>query len=159
MPAHLKSRDFEAIANLRITIVWQDGIRLLIVGGLVLLLVAPTPGKRRKQRIASGSWGGQHIRMDVGANSATIEYDCANGSITGPLSLASNRHFTWHGTHVMEHGGPVRSDETANQHPASYSGWIKDDTMTLTVKLTDKNQTIGTFSLTHGRAGKVFKCM
>jgi hypothetical protein len=139
--------------------VWQDGIRVLIVGGLVLLLVTPTLGQRRKQRIPGGQWGGQHIRMDVGANSATIEYDCANGSITGPLSLDSKGRFTWRGTHMTEHGGPVRSDETANQHPATYTGWIKDDTMTLTVKLPDKNQTIGTFSLTHGRAGRVFKCM
>ena len=138
--------------------VWQDGIRFLIVGGLVLLLVTPTLGKRRKQRIAGGQWGGQHIRMDVGANSATIEYDCANGSITGPLSLDSKGHFSWRGTHVAEHGGPVRSDETANQHPATYTGWIKDNTMTLTVKLTDSNQTIGTFSLTHGHPGRVFKC-
>jgi len=139
--------------------VWQDGIRFLIVGGLVLLLVTPTLGKRRKQRIAGGQWGGQHIRMDVGATSATIEYDCANGSITGPLILDSKGHFSWRGTHVAEHGGPVRSDETANQHPATYTGSIKDNTMTLTVKLTDTNQTIGTFSLTHGRAGRVFKCM
>jgi hypothetical protein len=136
----------------------QNGIRLLILGGLVLLLVSPSLARtRRKQRVTSGPWGGQHIRIDV-SNSATIEYDCATGTIAGPLNFDSNGRFKWHGTHATEHGGPIRSDETANQRPADYTGWIKGDTMTLTVRLTDTNETIGTFSLKRGSEGRVFKC-
>jgi hypothetical protein len=127
---------------------------------LVLLLVSLSPAKpRRAQRLASGLWGGAHIRMNVGANSATIEYDCAQGTIAGPLLLDSKGRFTLHGTHLRAHGGPIRSDETANQRPAVYTGSIKGERMTLTVRITGTNETVGTFSLTHGNEGRVFKCM
>src|ERR1700730_7824903 len=118
---------------------------------LVLLLVSLSPAKpRRVQRVASGLWGGEHIRINIGANSATIEYDCAQGTIAGPLLLDSKGRFTLRGTHLREHGGPIRSDETANQHPAVYSGSIRGGRMTLTVKMAGTNETVGTFSLTHG---------
>ena len=126
---------------------------------LVLLLVSLSPAKpRRVQRVASGLWGGEHIRINIGANSATIEYDCAQGTIAGPLLLDSRGRFILQGTHSREHGGPIRSDETANQRPAVYTGSISGVMMTLTVKLTGTNETVGTFSLTHGDEGRVFKC-
>ena len=130
-----------------------------LAGSLVLLLVSLSPAKpRRAQRLASGLWGGAHIRMNVGANSAMIEYDCAQGTIAGPLLLDSRGRFILHGTHSREHGGPTRSDETANQRPAVYTGSISGGRMTLTVKMTGTNETVGTFSLTHGDEGRVFKC-
>src|ERR1700737_4602656 len=107
----------------------------VLAGSLVLLLVSFSSAKPRKsQRMPSGLWGGEHIRIDVSANSATIEYDCAQGTIAGPLLLDTKGHFTLHGTHLREHGGPIRSDETANGHPAIYTGSIKGGRMTLTVK-------------------------
>ena len=127
---------------------------------LALLLVSLSPAKpRRAQRLASGLWGGSHISMNVSANSATIEYDCAQGTIAGPILLDSKGRFTLRGTHLTAHGGPVRPDETANQRPAVDTGSIKGERMTLTVTITDTNETVGTFSLTHGEEGRVFKCM
>jgi hypothetical protein len=131
-----------------------------LAGSLVLLLVSLSPAKpRRAQRVANGLWGGEHIRINVGPNSATIEYDCAQGTIAGPLLLDSKDRFILHGTHSTEHGGPIRSDETANQRPAVYTGSIRGGRMTLIVKMTGTNETVGTFSLTHGDEGRVFKCM
>ena len=72
---------------------------------LGLLVMAMTVMKQ--QRIATGVWGGQHIQIKVGSNSATIEYDCANGVIDGPLIVGSEGNFKLHGTHHMERGGPV----------------------------------------------------
>jgi hypothetical protein len=130
-----------------------------LAGSLVLLLVSLSPAKpRRAQRVASGLWGGEHIRIDVGANSAMIEYDCAHGTIAGPLLLDSRGRFILHGTHSREHGGPIRSDETANQRAAIYTGSIRGGRMTLTVKMTGTKETVGTFSLTHGGEGRIFKC-
>ena len=48
---------------------------------LLLLLIAVTARTQKMRRIATGVWGGEHIKMKVGAKSATIEYDCANGGI------------------------------------------------------------------------------
>ena len=121
---------------------------------LGLLVMAMTVMKQ--QRIATGVWGGQHIQIKVGANSATIEYDCANGVIDGPLVVDSNGNFKLRGTHRMERGGPVRADEEPRKIPATYTGSIKGNTMTLTLKLADSDEE--TFTLERGKHGELFKC-
>lgn len=110
------------------------------------------------QRTVSGTWGGQHISIEANGRSASIEYDCATGTINGPLTLDSKGHFTWRGYHNREHGGPIRIDEKSNAQPANYRGWIQGDTMTLTVTLANSDESPGTFTLTRGSQGKVFKC-
>jgi len=109
-----------------------------------------------QQRIATGVWGGQHISIKVGTKSATIEYDCASGVINGPLVVDRNGNFNLRGTHRMERGGPVRADEDSRQVPASYTGSIKGNTMTLTLKLSDSDEE--TFTLEKGKPGELFKC-
>ena len=109
-----------------------------------------------QQRIATGAWGGQHISIKVGANMATIEYDCASGVIDGPLVIDSDGNFNLHGTHRMERGGPVRADEEPRRVPATYTGSIKGNTMTLTLKLSDSDEE--TFTLEKGKKGELFKC-
>lgn len=139
---------------------WLDRNRLLVLVSLVLLIGSSAASRPRKmQRIHPGTWGGSHIRIEVGPRSATIDYDCANGTIEGPLTIDSKGRFSWRGTHNREHGGPIRIDEQSNGRPATYSGSIKGDTMTLTVKLADTNEVLDTFTLKRGSSGRVFKCM
>ncbi|MFN2533391.1 MAG: hypothetical protein ABR555_19070 [Pyrinomonadaceae bacterium] len=107
----------------------------------------------------AGIWGGQHINIDVGTDAATIQYDCATGRIDGPLKIDSKGRFNLKGSHSREHGGPVRMDEKANSRAALYSGTIKGNVMTLTVKLADDNEVLGTFALIRGRPGRIFRCM
>jgi hypothetical protein len=103
-------------------------------------------------------WGGEHIRLQVTEQGAEIEYDCAQGTMAqSPLAGAGGR-FDVKGTHRAEHAGPIRRDEESNGRPARYTGKIVGDTMTLTVMLTDKPETIGTFTLKRGNEGSVFKC-
>jgi hypothetical protein len=136
---------------------------LAIIGAVLLLLTLQTvtsAGKSRKpQRIAAGTWGGQHVRMEVTASSATLEYDCANGTITGPLTIDRRGRFNWRGTHTREHGGPIRADEKSNTRPARYTGSTDGKKITLTVTLTDTNETVGTYALVRGQQGRVFKCL
>ncbi len=108
------------------------------------------------QRIPSGLWGGDHIRIEVGAKSATVEYDCAHGTIAGPLALDSQGRFNLHGTHTPERGGPVRADESARSQAATYSGSISGDKMTLTLKISGNEDE--TFTLEKGKEGELFKC-
>lgn len=96
--------------------------------------------------------------MEVTGKGAAIEYDCAHGTISEPLRLDSEGRFQAKGTHVREHGGPIRNEETPVSHPANYSGKVHDKTMMLTVTLTDSSETIGTFALTQGSEGQLFKC-
>ena len=132
--------------------------KLLVLVSLILLIAASAASKPRKmQRLQPGSWGGPHIRIYVEKDSATIDYDCANGTIEGPLTYDRKGNFTWRGTHNREHGGPIRIDEN-NSRRAIYTGSIKGDRMALTVKLADSNDVVDTFTLTRGGPGRVFKC-
>ena len=108
------------------------------------------------QRIPTGNWGGQHINIKVTAQSATIEYDCATGMIRGPLAVDRNGNFNLHGTHRPERGGPVRADETSREVPATYTGSIRGNTMTLNLKVADTE--VETFNLEKGKEGELFKC-
>jgi hypothetical protein len=137
----------------------STGRVFLLSLGLILLIVGPAVSKPRKaQRLPTGPWGGPHIRIDVGARSASIEYDCASGTINGPLTVDSRGRFTWRGTHHREHAGPIRVGEQGNDRPATYSGFVRGDKMTLTVKLPETNEVLETYTLKRGGFGRVFKC-
>ena len=125
--------------------------RVLLVS-LVLLISM----MKNMQRIPTGVWGGQHINIEVGEKSARIEYDCASGVINGPLSVDANGNFKLRGTHRIERGGPVRADDDSKGHPATYTGSIKGNTMTLTLKVGDSDTE--TFTLEKGKEGELFKC-
>ena len=123
---------------------------------ILLAVCSVTAETRKMQRIATGNWGGQHINIKVTAHSATIEYDCATGVIQGPLVVDRNGNFKLHGTHRMERGGPVRANETPSDVPATYTGSIHGNTMTLNLKLNDAEDE--TFKLVKGQEGELFKC-
>jgi len=107
----------------------------------------------------SGPWGGEHIALVVSDTGSTIEYDCANGTIAGPIRPGDDGRFETTGTHVRGHGGPMREGEAPDAHPASYSGHITGDKMTLTVREIDTGTIIGTFTLERGVDARVFKCL
>jgi hypothetical protein len=108
--------------------------------------------------VPTGTWGGDGIRMDVTKRGAKIEFDCAYGAIDEPLMTGSDGRFRFKGVLVMERGGPVREGQEAKSLPASYTGSLSGQQMTLTVTITDTGQTIGTFTLTRGKAARLTKC-
>ena len=128
-----------------------NSIRVL-VGIFMISCVSATS----MQKIPAGDWGGEHIRIEVGAKSATIEYDCAHGVIEGPLDVDSAGRFNLRGTHTPERGGPIRSDDTGRALPAKFVGSINGDKMTLTLKLADAEDE--TFTLHKGKEANIFKC-
>lgn len=107
--------------------------------------------------IPAGVWGGEHIRLEVKANGAEIEYDCARSTIEQAIVLDADGRFDVNGKYVVQHAGPVRDGEQYVR-PARYTGKIDGDHMTLTVILTDNSEKVGPFSLTRGDPGRVFKC-
>jgi hypothetical protein len=110
------------------------------------------------QRITNGSWGGDHIQIEVDSNTATVEFDCAHGTIEGPFNVNADGQFSWKGTFSREHGGPVRSDEGETAIAAVYSGSVKNQTMTLTIRLSNEKEPLDTFLLTQGKPGRIRKC-
>lgn len=109
-------------------------------------------------RALTGAWGGDHVSMTV-ADSTHLEFDCAHGDIPASVVLDGAYEFRANGTFVREHGGPIQLGVPPDSHPAVYFGSVAGDTMTLGVRLTDTNETIGTFTLTRGVAGRVVKCV
>lgn len=125
--------------------------RVLLVS--LVLLVSMVA---KMQRIPTGVWGGHHINIEVGEKSATIEYDCASGMINGPLIVDANGTFNLRGTHRTERGGPIRADDDSKGQPATYTGSINGDTMTLNLKVDDGDAE--SFTLEKGKQGKLRKC-
>lgn len=109
--------------------------------------------------VAAGTWGGEHVALDVTADGGRIEYDCAHGNLAEPLVLDHNGRFEVTGTHTPEHGGPVREDEKSESRPARYAGRVAAGRMTLTVTLTDTGEILATLALTQGVAGRLMKCL
>jgi len=133
---------------------FNNSISALFVG--LLLLVSVMGRTQKMHHIPTGNWGGQHIIMKVTTKSATIEYDCATGVIHGPLVVDADGNFDLRGTHRMQRGGPVRAGETGQDRPATYTGSIKGNTMTLNLKLGDSD--VETFTLEKGKEGELVRC-
>jgi len=140
-------------------------IRNRILSGVLLAVVwigslaaAPGAGSGKIEPLA-GSWGGEHIGITFTAQGASIEYDCAQGTIDGPVVPDGQGRFEATGTHTAEHGGPVRQGEEPEARPARYKGKLNGKTLTLTVILTDSGENAGTFTLTLGATPRLVKCL
>ena len=114
---------------------------------------------KRMKYIPDGTWGAPHINVQIENGSATISYDCANGTITGPLTLDGRGQFSLLGTHLRERPGPIRVGDNRQGSPARYTGWTDGRKMTLTVTLVDSKESIGTFTLTRGQSGRIRRCL
>ena len=112
----------------------------------------------RNDRLATGVWGGDHIRAEVTDRGAEIEFDCAHGVIAEAIALNTKGGFDVPGKYAPEHGGPVRDNETSKGISVRYVGSLRDSEISLAIINADTKETIGTFTLTHGNDGRVMKC-
>ena len=130
----------------------------VVLGFLMLVAAGLVYSRMIMQRIPRGEWGGIHISMNVDEHAATMEFDCATGEINGPLKVDDEGNFQLPGTFTPERGGPVRAGETPQSRHATYSGTIKGNTMTLTLKVSGVDDEPETFTLERGKPGKLVKC-
>ena len=116
---------------------------------------------QRVRRVTAGVWGGDHLQMNVGRRgaSAQLEFDCASGQITVPLTFDRSGRFSLDGTFTRRRGGPIRRNEQPDIRPARYEGSVNGKTITLTITLTETNESVGTYTLYLGRAGKLRRCL
>lgn len=108
--------------------------------------------------LAEGVWGGPGIQMTVGPKGATVEMDCAHGTIDGPIAVGSDGRFRAAGTHAVEHAGPVREEDETGR-PATYEGKVEGKKLTLVITLDEGKKEIGTWELTQGRHARLMKCL
>jgi hypothetical protein len=132
--------------------------KVFVAVSLIFLLGSIGIGARKMRRLSNGTWGGKHIQFEVSDGAVNIEYDCAHGSIAGPLTFDGQGRFSWRGTYTAERGGPIRLGRKIEDQAATYSGSLTGDTMTLTVRLENSGIEPQTFTLTRNSVGRVWKC-
>jgi hypothetical protein len=113
---------------------------------------------KKQNRVANGNWGGQNVRMDVTDGGVQFKFSCAHGSIEQPLTLDAEGRFSAKGTFTPEAMGPLDETNPPKSQPAIYSGSVRDKSMTLTITLTETKEEVGTFSLEHGKPGRIWRC-
>jgi len=105
-----------------------------------------------------GTWGGSGILIVVKTNTAALSYSCGSGTMNLPGDIADDGRFEATGEHVRRGGAAPQSGGVPDRHPAHYAGRVRGDVMTLTVLLTDVDQTLGTFELTRGKTPDLAPC-
>jgi hypothetical protein len=108
--------------------------------------------------VPAGSWGGNHVSMQVTGSGATLQFDCAHGRIPSLLSLDAQGRFEIAGVFVREHGGPIQQGEPEDSHPAVYSGRLEGNDLTLSIRLSDDGTETGPFTVRLGTEARLFRC-
>jgi hypothetical protein len=134
-------------------------LRLLIVIGTAGGWACGGASTGPSSPLPAGVWGGDHVAMTVADAATHLELDCAHGDIPGAITVDAQGQFDVAGAFVREHGGPIRQGEVPDSHPAKYSGSVASTTIVLTIRLSDSNEMIGTFTLVRGSSGRVLKCL
>jgi hypothetical protein len=136
-----------------VSILFLVGLLLACGGG------GDTPTSSPQNRaVPIGIWGGNGIAVTVNTAGATVEFDCAHGTIDHPMTTDAAGRFSLSGTYVQEHGGPI-GPEPPDTHPALYDGSVSANTMTVTITLTDTNRAVGSFTAVEGASPHVVKCL
>jgi len=109
--------------------------------------------------VPNGVWGGEHIRMEVSASGADIEFDCARGSISQPLELDDKGRFKVQGIYRAETPAAAAVDGglTASGVKATYTGTLSGTSLRLEVFI-EGQDTPRTFDLVQGDQGHLAKC-
>ena len=125
-----------------------------VLGAALLFPAVLNSASEKPYRLATGAWGGDHVIMNVTANGAELEFDCASGEISEPINVDANADFDVSGKYGGEHPGPTRDEDTSTL--VRYRGHIDHDSMNLTI--VSGKETVGSFTLTRGRDTILRKC-
>jgi len=127
--------------------------------GFAVAAIGCSPTGADDAGVTNGSWGGAHIRLMVTNTGAAAEFDCAHGTIDAPLTLDKSGQFDISGTLTVDGPGPVIPDRPSQPRPARYDGRLNGSVLTLTITLTDTNDSAGTFTLRRGGTANLTKCL
>jgi hypothetical protein len=101
-----------------------------------------------------GTWGGDNAGMIVTGTDVHVHIGCTLGDAVGPISPDATGRFQASGTYNVD-AYPVNRGIT---HPATFTGQIVGETMTLTVSLTDTARVLGPVTLFYGKEPRMGPC-
>ena len=105
----------------------------------------------------TGDWGGTHVGLKLGPAGGVLDYDCAAGTIDGPVVLQSGGSFHAIGMHTPAAGGPERLGEVRPSYRTRYSGAVRGDRMTLQARV-ENGMLLGPFTLVRGAEPVIMRC-
>ena len=121
---------------------------------------SPTPPPKSASspnQLAAGIWGGNSASLEISDGKSSLEFACANGTISEPIVLDSAGHFEVPGLYVREGPGPVRQGGNKESR-AIYSGVVKEDTMTLSIRMDGSSDELLNATLVRGKQARLRKC-
>ena len=131
--------------------------RLLALGlALAVLGAAPDPEPAKRAPL-KGNWGGEGAGLQITEEGAQLFFDCAKGSIEGPITPDEDGRFEVTGRYFKEGPGPTRPEQTQGVG-ARYLGQLEGNTLTLSIRLTLSRDVLGPFTLTRNRMPRVREC-
>lgn len=106
----------------------------------------------------AGEWGGTHVGLKLTESGGVLDYDCAAGTIDGPLLPRRDGSFEVEGKHTPGWGGPERSGEVLPTYRARYWGSVRGSRMTLQARV-ENGVALGPFTLVRDAEPIIFRCL
>jgi hypothetical protein len=97
----------------------------------------------------TGEWGGKHVQLKVTESGGTLTYDCAAGTIDGPLRRDADGRFSAAGLHTRAGGGPEVEGQAPPSYRVRYAGQVRGKRMRLHGRVSN-GDVLGPFSLRLG---------
>ena len=106
----------------------------------------------------TGDWGGTHVGLKLNAAGGTLDYDCAAGTIDGPVVMQPDGTLDAIGMHTPGWGGPERVGEVRPSYRTRYSGSVRGDRMILQGRV-ENGVLLGPFTLVRGAEPVLMRCL
>ena len=126
--------------------------RILLVPSICAIIACSAATTRITDVV--GTWGGDNAGLIVNDNDVHVHIGCTLGDAAGPIRTDADGKFEATGTYNVD-AYPVNRGIL---HPATFSGQVVGQTMTLTVSLTDTARVLGPVTLIYGKEPTMGPC-
>ena len=120
----------------------------------VLAILACSAATSTRIADVVGTWGGDNAGLIVTNNDVHVHIGCTLGDAVGPIRTDADGRFEATGSYNVD-AYPV---DRGILHPATFTGRIIGQTMTLTVSLNDTARVLGPVTLVYGKEPKMGPC-
>src|SRR5213595_2303212 len=127
--------------------------RFLVFPSLLAALACSAISPTHITKIA-GTWGGENAGLIVDQTDVHVHIGCTLGDAVGPIKPDADGRFEATGTDNVD-AYPVNRGIT---HPATFTGRIVGETMTLTFSLTYTARVLGPVTLIYGKEPRMGPC-
>ncbi len=125
----------------------------ILAAAVVLIGASPASAA-----VLTGVWGGDQAILTVGEDGASLKTGCAEGHIPGPVRIDRRGRIAARGTFQSFTPGPQRADEEPGALAAAFTGRLRGQTLSLTVRAAAE-RTAHSFTLRRDAHPKLIRCL